>query len=101
MKFSTTGTFKCLMLVLMMADSLPSKADGSLDPETAVKDTLEEVKITASRIPLSLKQAVRSVTILDHQVIGKMPVNTVNDLLKFATGVDVRHPVTALSRRSG
>ena len=90
MEISKTSTLKCLMLILMMAGSLPSRADGNQDSVTAIKDTLEEVKITASRIPLSLKQAVRSVTILDHEIIGKMPVNTVNDLLKFTTGVDVR-----------
>ncbi|MCD8166219.1 MAG: TonB-dependent receptor plug domain-containing protein [Bacteroides sp.] len=51
---------------------------------------LEEVEITGSRAPLSLDEAARMVTVLSRQEIEAAPVQSVNDLLKYAVGVDVR-----------
>ncbi|MGM9759156.1 MAG: TonB-dependent receptor [Parabacteroides sp.] len=51
---------------------------------------LEEIEVTGSRVPLTLGQAARMVTVLDRQSIAAAPVESVNDLLKYAIGVDVR-----------
>ena len=51
---------------------------------------LEEVEVTGSRVPLTVSQAARMVTVLDRDAIAAAPVQTVNDLLKYAVGVDVR-----------
>lgn len=51
---------------------------------------LEEVKVTGSRVPLSLNQAARVVTVLDAKALADAPVQSINDLLKYAVGVDVR-----------
>lgn len=51
---------------------------------------LDEVKVTASRVPLTLTQAPRIVTILDRKAIASVPAQNINDLLKYVTGVDVR-----------
>ena len=51
---------------------------------------LEEIEVTGSRVPLTLSQAARMVTVLDRQSIATAPVQSVNDLLKYAVGVDVR-----------
>lgn len=51
---------------------------------------LEEVEVTGSRVPLTLNQAARMVTVLDREAIAAAPVQSVNDLLKYAVGVDVR-----------
>ena len=52
--------------------------------------TLESVSVTGSRVPVALNQSARMVTVLDSVAISTMPAATVNDLLKFAVGVDVR-----------
>ena len=53
-------------------------------------DTLETVSVTGCRVPLSLGQSARMVTVLDSMAISSMPATTVNDILKYAVGVDVR-----------
>ena len=57
---------------------------------TAREMMLEEVSVTGSRAPLTKSQAARMVTVLDRQAIAQAPVQSVNDLLKYAIGVDVR-----------
>ena len=51
---------------------------------------LEEVSVTGSRAPLTKSQAARMVTVLDRRDIAQAPVQSINDLLKYAVGVDVR-----------
>lgn len=51
---------------------------------------LEESTVNGSRVPLQLNQTARIVTILDTLAIRAIPAQTVNDLLKYAIGVDVR-----------
>ena len=52
--------------------------------------TLTDVEVTGSRAPLALGQAVRMVTVLSREEIQAAPVQSINDLLKMAVGVDVR-----------
>lgn len=51
---------------------------------------LEAVSVTGSRIPSSLGQSARMVTVLDSVSIASMPVKTINDVLKYVAGADVR-----------
>ena len=52
--------------------------------------TLDDVEVTGSRAPLALGQAARMVTVLSRDEIQAAPVQSINDLLKMAVGVDVR-----------
>ena len=51
---------------------------------------LEAVAVTGSRVPMEMGVSARIVTVMDSLTIASMPAVTVNDLLKFAPGVDVR-----------
>ena len=51
---------------------------------------LEQVEVTGSRVPLTLGQSARMVTILDREAIASAPVQSIPDLLKYAVGIDVR-----------
>ncbi len=51
---------------------------------------LDDVEVTASRVPLALNQAARTVKLITSEQIQAAPVNSVNDILKLAAGVDVR-----------
>lgn len=51
---------------------------------------LQEVEVTGTRVPMALGQAARMVTVLDRDDIAAVPAQSVNDLLKYAVGVDVR-----------
>ena len=64
---------------------------GDADTNTPDKEaTLDDVEVTGSRAPLALGQAARMVTVLSREEIQAAPVQSINDLLKMAVGVDVR-----------
>ena len=68
-----------------------SAASNTDDGQTTDKEaTLDDVEITGSRAPLALGQAARMVTVLSRDEIQAAPVQSINDLLKMAVGVDVR-----------
>ncbi len=65
----------------------------SAQTEVTVADKfyeLDEVEVTGTRAPLTASQAARMVTVLDREAIAAAPAQSVNDLLKYAAGVDVR-----------
>ena len=51
---------------------------------------IDSVKVMATRIPVALHSSARIVTLMDSLTIASAPAETVNDLLKYALGVDVR-----------
>ncbi len=58
------------------------------EEETSV--SLDEVEVTASRAPMALNQAARIVTVISAREIAAAPVTSIQDLLEYAAGVDVR-----------
>ena len=53
-------------------------------------DTIDKVTVSATRVPVALHSSARIVTLMDSLTIASAPAETVNDLLKYALGVDVR-----------
>ena len=51
---------------------------------------LEEIEVTASRAPIALNQATKIVTVISAREIEAAPVTSIQDLLEYAAGVDVR-----------
>ena len=94
--------FACLgrevvISVLSVATLSATKAAGISDEVWRVDSTghvrevmLSDVGVTGSRAPLATSQAARMVTVLSREDIAQAPVQSVNDLLKYAVGVDVR-----------
>lgn len=78
--------------------TIPMLAVANLNVASAQTDNqvkekmyeMEEVEVTGSRTPLTVSQAARLVTVLDREAIANAPAQSVNDLLKYAIGVDVR-----------
>ena len=96
--FSVLGK-EVLVGTLSVATLSHAKAEGiSTDVSKVSADSamqtktyeLDEVQVTASRAPLTLSQQARMVTVLGREDIAAAPVQSVNDLLKYAVGVDVR-----------
>ena len=72
-------------------DDVNTKTETTDDGQTTDKEaTLDDVEVTGSRAPLALGQAARMVTVLTSDEIQAAPVQSINDLLKYAVGVDVR-----------
>lgn len=86
------GTLSVAVLANAKAEGISTeveRADSTL--KAGMKAVLlDEVDVTASRAPLTGGQTARVVTVLDREAIAAAPVQSVNDLLKYAAGVDVR-----------
>ena len=96
--FSVLGK-EVLIGVLSVATLQNATAKGiSIETEKAETDStitnrgimMEEVNVTGTRAPLTVSQQARMVTVLSREDIQAAPVQSVNDLLKYAVGVDVR-----------
>lgn len=86
------GTLSVATLTYAKADSVSVRTDmaGAGMADTVRTVTLGEVDVTASRAPLAGGRVPRIVTVLDREAIAAAPAQSVNDLLKYAAGVDVR-----------
>lgn len=86
------GTLSVATLTYAKADSISVQAERNDTLMTCgEKDVmLDEVDITASRAPLTGGQTARIITVLSREDIAAAPAQSVNDLLKYAVGVDVR-----------
>lgn len=69
-------------------------AAGSISLQAENTDSIfyrmDEIEVTASRIKTTLPNAVRITNIMTADEISAYPVQSVNDVLKYAAGVDVR-----------
>jgi len=79
-------------LTYASADSISTHpvVTDSVGVTTAREQVLDEVSVTGSRAPLTRSQAAKMVTVLDRADIQQAPVQSINDLLKYAVGIDVR-----------
>lgn len=82
------------VVTLSFAAPTTVQAQMVMSPETefaeAETDTLPELEVTATRLPLPMEQAARIVNVITSEQIQGCSAQTVNDLLKFAAAVDVR-----------
>ncbi len=86
-----------LIGVLAVPTLTYAKADGvgvkplAADDSVSLKvQSIDEVVITGSRAPLTAVQSARIVEVISRDDIHRAEAQTVNDVLKLATGVDVR-----------
>ncbi|MBQ1697552.1 MAG: TonB-dependent receptor, partial [Bacteroidales bacterium] len=78
------------VLLLSMTTST-AMAQGSAQNVDSLPDVeINEVKVLSARVPLTSAQTPQQVTIIGRDEIKSLPVNTIDDLLKYAVGVDVR-----------
>ncbi len=85
----TIGVLSIAMLGSFEAKA-KTTADTTLTTDQAEVTELEEVSVTTSRAPLTERQAARMVTVLTAKDIEHAAVHSINDLLKYAVGADVR-----------
>ena len=66
---------------------------------TYVKD---EVIVTASRVPQVYKNVARVISVISHDEIMAMPVSSIDDILEYASNVDIRRrgPLGVQDRKS-
>ncbi len=87
-----------IVCTLSVSSLTYAKADGiSVKPLPSVVDTLgqkevelDEVLVTGSKAPLTALQSAKIVSVITREDIHRAEAETINDILKLATGVDVR-----------
>ena len=72
-------------ITCLLAGMMAGKASAQSRSEA-----IDSITVTATRIPVALHSSARIVTLLDSVTVASSPAETVNDLLKYALGVDVR-----------
>ena len=80
-----------LIFSACLAATFPTYAQTPLD--------LDPVTITSSRTPQKISETGRSITVLDGKMFQQLPVNSIDELLKYVPGVEVqsRGPMGAQS----
>ena len=94
--FSCVGK-EVLICTLSVATLSHAKASGVSTREPLAADSLghqevklDEVIVTSSRAPLTALQSAKIVSVITRDDIHRAEAQSVNDILKLATGVDVR-----------
>ncbi|MDD4592948.1 MAG: TonB-dependent receptor [Parabacteroides sp.] len=86
-KVVTIGVLTCATLSFTNINDITAQNTTSSQLRTY---ELSEIEVTGTRVPLTEQKSARMVTVLSRADIAKVGVHSVNDLLKYATGVDVR-----------
>lgn len=83
MKYCFSAILACLTL------TSASNAQNKTDSKNLEK-TLDEVVVLNERIQIPLKKQNRTIQIITQAEIAKLPVRSINELLSYVSGVDVR-----------
>ena len=89
-KVVNIGVITASTLLFSVPDSAQAQEVIKHSPEEETSVSLDEVEVTASRAPMALNQAARIVTVISAREIAAAPVTSIQDLLEYAAGVDVR-----------
>ena len=80
--------------VATLSFAVPTTAQAQTSTDSNEKilqtDTLPELEVTATKLPLPMNQTARIVNVVTSEQIQSSSAQSVNDLLKFTSTVDVR-----------
>lgn len=83
------GVLSVVTLAFASVECVSAQTPTAASPQMK-EYKLEGVEVTGSRAPLTLGEAARIVTVLSREDIKAAAVQSINDLLEYAAGVDVR-----------
>ena len=75
---------------ILTANALNAQAQNELNTGSDTITTLNEIAIQGNRIQIPFSKQNRDITIIDQAIIASLPVKSVNELLFYVAGVDVR-----------
>lgn len=84
------GTLSVATLSHAKAESVSANAEMAKDSLERKELKLDEVVVMGSRAPLTQSEAAKIVSVITRDDIERVAAETINDVLKLATGVDVR-----------
>ena len=84
------GVLAVSTLTYAKAEGISTQTAHALDSLTREETKLDEVIVTGSRAPLTQLQSAKIVSVVTRDDISRAAAESINDVLKLATGVDVR-----------
>ncbi len=79
------------LAVVYLNVALPSEAFAQTDSlDVNTNYDLDEIEVSAQRAPASYSQVARIVSVIERDQIEAAPAGSIQDLLEYAIGVDVR-----------
>ena len=84
------GTLSVATLSHAKADGISINTEATGDSLQRSELKLDEVVVTGSRAPLTLAESAKIVSVITRDDIHRAAAESINDILKLATGVDVR-----------
>ena len=84
-----TNIYHKLIAAALLLQTAGSVSLYALDTDSLFY-RMDEIEVTASRIKTTLPNAVRITNVMTADEIAAYPVQSVNDILKYSAGVDVR-----------
>ena len=98
--FASLGRVICIGVLSASTLAIAAKAEATVERRTTDngmqatdaehEEELEELTVTGTMAPLTQLQSARVVTVISRADVERAGVQSVNDLFKLATGVDVR-----------
>jgi len=73
----------------LLAQNNPGQGQDADSSDTQMDVQLDSVIVTASRIPTTVSESGKSVSVITQQEIQQMPVTSVDDLLRTLPGVNI------------
>lgn len=84
------GTLSVATLSHAKAEGISINTEATGDSLLRSELKLEEVVVTGSRAPMTLAESAKIVSVITREDIHRAAAESINDILKLATGVDVR-----------
>ena len=84
------GVLSVATLTYAKADGIATKPLVDNDSISFGEQRLDEVEVMGSRAPLTALQSAKIVEVISRDDIQRAQAQTINDILKLSTGVDVR-----------
>ena len=89
-KVVSIGVITACMLTFANSSKTSAQTVTTAETPQKVSDKeLDEVTVTASRVELSLNKVAKLITVITRDEIQRAPVQSIQDLLNYAAGVDV------------
>jgi len=79
----------CMLTFANTGEASAQVTRGSEETEKITEKELNEVTVTASRIEVPFEQAAKLITVISREEIQRAPVQSIQDLLNYAAGIDV------------
>lgn len=89
-KVVVIGVLQVPVLAFAKADGIATRPLPETDSIPQRGSELDAVEVTGSRAPLTALQSARVVSVITRDDIRRAEAQTINDILKLTTGVDVR-----------